>query len=89
MVILKNQSVLSLIQYETFRREIRMTSLNPENNESKNIFFRSIESNQSQGKELRILISMVTLHGIVGLREFCVEEDVNASRSWLFDFSYP
>jgi hypothetical protein len=66
-----------------------LVSCNAYNNESKNIFFRSIDSKQSQVKELNVLISMVTVHGIVGLREFCVEEDVNARRSWLFDFSYP
>jgi hypothetical protein len=80
--------VLSLVQYETFRREIRFASLNADNL-SKNIFFRSIESKQSQVKELHFIISMVTLHGIVWLRGFCMEEDVNGCRSWLFDFSCP
>jgi len=56
--------VLSLIQYETFRREVRFASLNADN-VSKNIFFMSIESKESQVKALHFIISMVTVHGIV------------------------
>jgi len=47
--------VLSLIPYEIFGREIRFASLNAENNESKNIAFRSIDLNSLKLKSYMFL----------------------------------
>ena len=47
--------MLSLIQYETFGREIRFSSLNADNNESKNVAFRSIDLNSLKLKSFTFL----------------------------------